>query len=257
MSALPLVSVVTPALDCSRFIEETILSVKTQDYPRLEHVILTAGSTDGTTEIAMRHASEAVRVVDAGEVEQSPKVNEGFRLARGEIVGWLNGDDLYLPGAVRAAVSELMADRRLGMVCADYVEIDENGNQLRRVDAPEVDLDVLLNRENIISQPTVFLRRAAIERVGGVNERYLYAQDYELWLRVVSEFPAKHFPMYWAAYRRHGDQLTALHGPAIGPEIRRASRANGGRFFSELGFTHSKPLRAMRRLRRSLTGLRG
>ena len=255
MSVLPLVSVVTPAFNCSGFIEETVLSVSSQDYPRIEHIVVDGGSTDGTLEILARYPE--LRWISEPDQGQSNAINKGVRMAQGEILGWLNADDLYLNGAITAAVSELTVDRRLGMVCADHIEIDEFGNQLGRVNSPEVDLDVLLNRGNIISQPTVFMLRAAFESAGGVNEQYRYAMDYELWLRLVSAFPAKHIPACWAAFRRHDNQLTVRQGHAFGREIRRASRANGGRFFSELGFTYSKPLRAIRKLSQSLAGPRG
>lgn len=250
--AVPLVSVVTPVLNCAPFIAETMLSVRGQDYPRVEHIVLTAGSTDGTTQIALEHATNDVRVVEESEIEQSPKVNEGFRLARGDIFGWLNGDDLYVAGAITAAVSELTANPYLGMVCADYIEIDERGCKIRNIEAPDVDLEKLLNYGNGIAQPTVFLRRSVVQDVGGLDEAYLLAQDYEFWLRVVAKFPVKHVPAYWALYRRHGGQLTSRRSHAIGREIRKASRAHGGRFFSEVGFTHSTPLRAFRRMKTSL-----
>lgn len=249
-SELPLVSIVTPVLNGSRFVEETVRSVEAQDYPRIEHIVIDGGSTDGTLEVLARYPK--VRTVSKPGESLASRVNTGFAMAKGEIVGWLNADDLYLAGAVTAAVSELIAGQHLGLVCADHVEIDASGNRLRRVDSPEVDLDVLLNRGNTISQPTVFLRRRAIETVGGLNERYQYTIDYELWLRLVSAFPAKHVPECWVAFRRHDNQMTAVHGHAFGREIRRASLANGGRFFSDLGFTHSKPLRAIRRVRRGL-----
>jgi glycosyltransferase involved in cell wall biosynthesis len=248
--ANPLVSVVTPALNCSRFIEQTILSVSAQDYPRIEHIVVDGGSTDGTLEILARYPG--LRWISEPDRGQSNAINKGVGMAQGEIIAWLNADDLYLNGAITAAVAQLTADERLGMVCADHVEVDEVGRELRTVRSPNVDLDVLRNRGNIISQPTVFMRRAAFESVGRVNEQYRYAMDYELWLRLVSAFPAKHVTACWAAFRRHDDQLTIRRGRAFGAEIRKASRANGGRFFSELGFTYSKPLRALHRLETEL-----
>jgi glycosyltransferase involved in cell wall biosynthesis len=245
----PLVSVITPALDAERYIEATIQSVRSQSYPRIEHIVLTAGSTDRTAEIVASH-TPPIRLVRNGAKEQSPKINEGLRVARGPIVGWLNADDLYLPDAVSRAVSELTSNPSLAMVCADYVEIDERGDWIRHMPCPDFDLEALLNVGNLVAQPTVFMRTDAARAVGGVDLAYRYVPDYELWIRMGLRYPVKHVSEYWAAYRRHPDQMTSVHGDGFGAEMRRASRKNGGRFFCELGFTYSRPLRIARRISR-------
>src|SRR5688572_1037654 len=102
---LPLVSIVTPSLNQGRYLDEAIRSVQGQDYPRLEHVVVDGGSTDETLDVLRRHPH--LRWVSEPDGGQSDAVNKGFRLARGEIFGWLNADDYYLPGAVAAAVAVL------------------------------------------------------------------------------------------------------------------------------------------------------
>ena len=120
--APPLVSVVTPSLNQAAYIEEAILSVRKQDYPRIEHIVVDGGSTDGTLEILGRYrhllwSSEP----DEG---QADALNKGFARARGTVLGWLNADDRYLPGAVSAAVAAL-AETGSALVHGGWRQVDE------------------------------------------------------------------------------------------------------------------------------------
>src|SRR5438309_5772154 len=125
--SLPLVSVVTPSLNQGAYIEETIRSVLDQDYPRIEHIVVDGGSTDGTLEILRRYPHLTwVSEPDGG---QADAVNKGFRLAEGEIFGWLNADDLYLPGTISAAVA-VLRETGCGLVHGGWRQIDEEGKTI-------------------------------------------------------------------------------------------------------------------------------
>jgi glycosyltransferase involved in cell wall biosynthesis len=249
MSDYPLVSVVTPVFNIGRFLGETIRSVQAQDYPALEHIVIDSGSTDNTGEVLAEHSSFVKPIWD-GPKTQTSKLNIGFDAANGEIIGWLSGDDLYLPGVVRQAVEELQRHPTAAMVYADHIEVDEEGRELGRVESAPFDLDRLINVGNLVAFGTVFMRADVIRELGGVDERYEYAPDYELWIRIGKRFPVRRVNEPWVAYRRHGGQQMTVSSPRVGRAIRQASRRHGGRYFSEVGFTHSKPLRALRLLRR-------
>jgi glycosyltransferase involved in cell wall biosynthesis len=248
MTDYPLVSIVTPVFNTGRFISETIRSVQAQDYPALEHIVIDSGSTDNTSEVLAEHSS-SVNVIWDGPKKQTSKVNIGFEVARGEIIGWLSADDLYLPGVVRRAVEELQRHPHAGMVYADHLEVDEEGRELGGVESAPFDLHRLINVGNLVSAGTVFMRAEAVREMGGLDERYEYAADYELWIRLGKRFPVRRVNEPWVAYRRHCGQMS-VSSPRVGRTIRKASRRHGGRYFSELGFTHSKPLRALRLLQR-------
>jgi glycosyltransferase involved in cell wall biosynthesis len=246
VSKNPLVTVLSPALDAERFIEATIESVLTQDYEPVQHIVLLAGSTDATAAIVEKYAS-SLSVKD-GPLTLPSKLNYGVRISTGEIIGWLSSDDLYLPGAISAAVEALVNYPDVGMVYADHLEIDTQGHEIRRINCPDFDLSTQLNRGNLVSQPTAFFRRETFSRAGAFDERFRFAIDYELWIRMGKCSRIRHVDAYWAAYRRHPGQQSYVHAREVGAEIRRASRLHGGGFFSEIGFAHSRPLRLVRKV---------
>jgi glycosyltransferase involved in cell wall biosynthesis len=240
VSERPLVSIVTPSLNQARFIAETIASVASQDYPNIEHVVVDGGSTDGTVDILRRYPSlQWVSEPDGG---QSDAINKGLRRARGEIVAWLNSDDVYLPGAVTRAVRALQAEPGPAMVYANFLEVDELGAERSRAQAPAFDLDTLVNVRNYILQPTVFLLRSVLDEVGLLDPSYHAAMDWDLWIRIGKSHRVEHVDDYWAAARWHGASKSAGLGAAragdFWPEARRVSRSHGGRFLSPLFVEH-------------------
>src|SRR5438128_8552250 len=129
--ALPLVSIVTPSYNQGRFIEDTIRSVLAQDYPNLEYIVVDGGSTDHTLDVLRRYEGR-LRWVSEPDRGQSEAINKGFRMARGEIVSWLNSDDTYVPGAIGKAVAHLGARPEVVMVYGEGYLLDEGGRVTRR-----------------------------------------------------------------------------------------------------------------------------
>jgi glycosyltransferase involved in cell wall biosynthesis len=228
----PLVSIVTPSLNQGQFVEETIRSVLDQDYPRIEHIVVDGGSSDGTLAVLERYphltwTSEA----DRG---QADAVNKGFAMAGGEIFGWLNADDLYLPGAVSTAVAALRGSGA-GLVHGAWMQIDERGETIRPcIAVVPFDLDAQLNDRNAVCQPGAFFTREAFEAVGGLDASYRYAMDYELWLKLGARFPVTNVPVVLGAYRLHPASKTVAETSGFWAETVRASRAHGGKRFSKI-----------------------
>lgn len=234
----PLVSVVTPSLNQGGYIEEAIASVLEQDYPRVEHIVIDGGSTDGTLDVLRRYPH--LRWVSEPDAGQAAAINTGFRFARGDIYGWLNADDYYLPGAITAAV-ELMQASACGLVHGGWRRVDEHGNVLRDVSPIPFDYARQLDEVNAVCQPGSFFPREAYWAVGGVDESYRYAMDYELWLKLGERFAVRHVDRLQAAYRYHGRSKSIAEYEAFGPETIRASRAHGGRFLSPMYVTFYLP----------------
>ena len=188
MEDLPAITVVTPCLNAAGTIAEALESVRSQDYPRVEHLVIDGGSTDGTLETLSE--AEGVRVIsepDRGRVEA---VNKGIAMASGDVVGWLNADDRYEPGALRA-VGEAFAGRPGATWVTGYCRIiDGAGREIRRgVTAYK---NAFLRRfsyrlyltQNFVSDPATFVRRDVLLHAGPLDDRYAISHDYDLWLRV-------------------------------------------------------------------------
>lgn len=198
---LPLVSIITPSLNQGRFIRDTIGSVLGQDYPRLEHIIIDGGSTDDTLEI-LRSYGERIIWRSAPDLGQADAVNHGFRLARGDILGWLNSDDTYQPGAVRAAVEHLLAHPDTAMVYGDAYYIDHHNAVVGTYPTEDFDADRLAEA-CVICQPTAFIRRAALEKVGLLDPTLHYCMDYDLWIRLSRHFRIDRIRRFLANSRRY------------------------------------------------------
>ena len=225
----PLVSIVTPSLNQGAFIEAAIKSVLEQDYPRIEHIVIDGGSTDGTLGILGRYP--LLRWVSEPDRGQSDALNKGFRMATGEIFAWLNADDLYLPGAVGAAVRELQ-ETGCGLVHGGWRQIDETGTSLGDVAVKRLVYRDLLEVHNMVAQPSTFFTRAAFEAVGGVDTRYHYAMDYDLWLKLAERYDVREIDRTLAAFRIHDQAKSSAEADRFWPEVRRISRRHGGRFFT-------------------------
>lgn len=227
----PLVSVVTPSLNQGLFIEEAIRSVLEQDYPRIEHIIVDGGSTDGTLDVLRRY--KHLRWISEQDAGQAEALNKGFAMARGEIFGWLNSDDLYLPGAI-AVAADALRETGCGLVHGSWRQIDENGQLLRDVEAVPFDLRRQLDYANLVAQPGALFTRLAFEAVGGVDVTYRYAMDYELFLRIGARFEVRHVDRVLGAYRYHPRSKTVAEAEGFVDETFRAARTHGARLRSRM-----------------------
>jgi glycosyltransferase involved in cell wall biosynthesis len=236
MAEPPLVSIVTPSLDQGRFLEDAIRSVLDQDYARIEHVVVDGGSTDGTVELLGRHAH--LTWISEPDEGQSEALNKALALSSGEVIGWLNADDRYLPGAVASAVAALERNPDAGMVYGNYVDVDEAGCVLNRNRSPGFSLERLINDGNLVPQPAAFVRRTVLERVGFVDPELHYAMDYDLWIRIGKVARVVHVDEYWAEFRLHPAAKSVARLDAFWREERLVSRRNGGKLLSGLLVRH-------------------
>jgi glycosyltransferase involved in cell wall biosynthesis len=214
----PKISIVTPTFNQGHFIEETILSVANQGYPNLEHIVIDGGSKDETPAILQRYRKRLAYAVSEPDNGQSHAINKGFARATGDILTWLNSDDMLAPGAL-AAVAMAFATSNAEMIAGICV-LHENGRVIGRhltscADGP-LPLDEILDIEGawlvgeFFYQPEVFFSRRVWQRAGGrVDESLYYSMDYELWLRfgeVGAVLHAVGRPL--ALYRVHAQQKT-------------------------------------------------
>ncbi len=199
----PLISVVTPSYNSAAYVARCIESVFRQDYPHVEHVIQDGGSTDGTVEI-LRGYGERVRWVSERDGGQSDGLNRALQRCRGEVIGVLNADDEYLPGALRWAAARLAEHPDAAAVYGDQYDIDESGRVLHEYRGQPYDFTKVFCCEHVIPAQAAFIRRSYFERVG------LYADttrrtcpDYEMWVRIGLRYPIVYAPGFVAGYRWH------------------------------------------------------
>ncbi len=201
---MPLVSIITPSYNQAAFLEQTIQSVLRQDYAQVEYVVIDGASTDGSLDIIQRYTDRLDGWISEPDSGQAEAINKGLRDSRGEIVAWLNSDDLYLPGAVTSAVAVLEADPSLGMVFGDAITVDADGRPLNQLAFGDWQLVDLMGFR-IICQPAVFMRRAVLEKAGFLDPSYHFMLDHHLWLRMARLAPIRHIPVHLAAARYHQD----------------------------------------------------
>jgi glycosyltransferase involved in cell wall biosynthesis len=219
MSDLPLVSIVTPSYNQARFLEATLHSVLEQDYPNIEYLVVDGASTDGSVDIIRRYADRLTWWVSEKDSGQSEAINKGLHWARGEIVGWLNSDDVYLPGAVSAVISAFRSNPDAAVVYGDALAIDADGNSFNVMHARQYSL-VDLMAFNIICQPTAFMRRSVLEQVEYLNPAYHLLMDNLLWMNLARVAPLVYVPQAWAAARYHDQAKNRTRGAAYGREAR-------------------------------------
>ena len=219
MSDLPLVSIVTPSYNQARFLEATLRSVLEQDYPNIEYLVVDGASTDGSVDIIRRYADRLTWWVSEKDSGQSEAINKGLRRARGEIVGWLNSDDVYLPGAVSAAVAAFRSSPDAAVVYGDALAIGEAGRPFNVMHARQYSL-VELMAFNIICQPAAFMRRSVLEQVEYLNPDYHLLMDNLLWMNMARVAPLVYVPQAWAAARYHDQAKNRTRGAAYGREAK-------------------------------------
>lgn len=238
-SSLPLVSIVTPSYNQSRYLAATIESVLGQDYPNLEYIVVDGGSTDGSVEIIKRYADKLAWWVSEKDKGQTDAINKGFARARGEILAWLNSDDTYEPGAVREAVEFLLANPEVGLVYGDCNFIDENGTKYGKFNAAQTDLEKLRRGYVHIPQQASFWRADLWKKVAPLDESFFFAMDYDLWVRLaqISEF--RYLPgRTWANFRLHSDAKSIAADKYCWDEMMRVHYSDGGSFFSIINAKH-------------------
>lgn len=201
--SLPCVSVVTPSFNQGEFLETTMRSVLDQDYPSFEYLLVDGGSTDGSMDIIRRYSPRLAYWTSQPDGGQADAINKGFARARGEILAWLNSDDMYEPGAMRAAAEAFRAQPGADALYGDCAYVNEAGNLLTVFRGQPFDLASYLRTEGFIHQPTVFLRRRVLDQVGPLDQSFALCLDYEYWLRMARCCRWLYLPRVLARFRVH------------------------------------------------------
>lgn len=229
MQNSPLVSVVTPSFNQAKYLERTIQSVLSQDYPNLEYIIIDGGSSDGSVDVIKKHERQLAWWISEKDRGQTEAINKGFARAKGEIIAWLNSDDTYEPGAVREAVEQFTLHPEISAVYSQTNYINENDKIIGRFPAAQTDYKKLRRGYVHVPQQACFFRADLWKKIGPLDATFYFAMDYDLWVRLAAEAPMLFIPeKTWANFRLHSDAKTISADDRCWPEMLRVHYREGG-----------------------------
>ncbi len=204
----PLVSVVLPVYNQASYLPVALDSIFAQVYPNYELIVVNDGSTDGTAEVLAEYHRHHVFTVITQDNQGLPRaLNAGFERARGDYLTWTSSDNAMLPEMLATLVQALEADRGVGLVYADRYLIDDDGNELGRLDLPDYDRYLLLHA-NLVHCCFLY-RRECMERVGLFDPEFIYGEDWEYWIRISESYAMKRVPKPLYRYRLHRSSMTS------------------------------------------------
>lgn len=225
----PRISVVTPSYNQGQYIEETILSVLNQNYPNLQYIVVDGASNDGTREILERYRDRIDVLIIEPDDGQTQAINKGFKLADGELLAWLNSDDMYAPGALHMAAWSWMQTQAdvIAGICLEHSDrkfatINKPAAKPEEFTIPTLaDIFRYWLRGHFFYQPEVFFSRCILQKVGLLDESLHYTMDYDLWMRFaaagatlkVSDWPH-------AFFRKHAAQKTSALADTVEEQAR-------------------------------------
>lgn len=237
--AAPRITIVTPSYNQVEYLEDCLNSVLSQAYPNLEYIVLDGGSTDGSREVIARHGNHLAYWRSEPDDGQAAALKEGFQCATGDILAWLNSDDLLAEGSldrvaeawdgcggevIVAGGCELIGPEGSGEV--HFPSFQSDFGQVTEMQAEQI-LDMARHwfPGDYFYQPEVFFPRSAYERVGGIDPSYYYTMDFDLWVRfALARVPVIVLGSTLAMYREHGGQKTADKASLYSEMVKTANR---------------------------------
>lgn len=240
----PKVSVITPSYNQAKFIRMTIDSVLSQNYPNLEYIVMDGGSTDGTVEI-LKSYGKRIQWVSKKDKGQSDAINRGLKMATGEIVSYLNSDDLYKKESLLEVGNFFQKNPQYYFLSGKCDVIDEKGNIIdnfitlyKNFFLRHLSKKNVLSIINFISQPATFWRKEVISKIGFFDQKLDYAMDYDYWLRTIKIYKLGYIDRYLASYRIHSQSKSGSNFAALLAEGYQVSKSHSGVFLSGIHRIH-------------------
>ncbi len=207
---LPKISVITPSYNQGQFIEETILSVIGQDYPNLEYIVIDGGSNDNTVDILKKYEKQFAYWVSEKDSGQSEAINKGFKKATGEIVCWLNSDDIFIKDALHKVVKFFNENQELDLVNGQLILIDEHSRILSSNFNIEQNKWYAKHGIYYISQPSLFWKREIFDKVGFLREDFHASMDLDFLIKIFkNNFKVGHLEKILAGFRIHNSSKSS------------------------------------------------
>lgn len=228
MAAEPLVTIVTPSYNQAAYLGQTMQSVFAQTYPQIEYIVVDGGSQDGSRELIEAQAQRLAWWVSEPDQGQTDAINKGFARSTGRYLAWLNADDILHPQAVAEAVAYLEAHPQTGLVYGDADYIDASGRVVGRFPAAQTDYARLRRGYVHVPQQAAFWRADLWHQVGPLDPSFVFAMDYDLWVRLAKVSQIQYVPRLWAQFRLHADSKTIQNDQRAWDEMLRVHWREGG-----------------------------
>jgi glycosyltransferase involved in cell wall biosynthesis len=239
------ITVVTPSYNQADFVGETMRSVREQDHPDVEHIVVDGVSTDGSLEV-IRQFGDAATIISEPDSGQTDAINKGLRRATGEVVCWLNSDDYFLPGTLSTVARYFAEHPDCLWLTGDCVIVDRNGKPIQQpVRLYKRALRALpsafyLGLTNAITQPATFWRRSVHDRLGYLDESLHYTMDYDWWLRLRTLAAPARINRTLTAFRIHEESTGGSeYRKMFDEDMQTFSRHNGSRLLSRAHAAHN------------------
>jgi glycosyltransferase involved in cell wall biosynthesis len=200
------ISIITPSYNQGQFIKETIESVLSQGTKNLEYIIMDGGSTDNTVEV-IKEYGDKVQWKSEKDRGQTHAVNKGIKVATGDIIGWVNSDDIYYPEAFKMVLKIFEDNSNINVVYGNANHIDIDGNYMEDYYTEDFNFE-RLKEVCFICQPSVFFRRTAVEKYGYLDETLNFCMDYEFWIRLGKKESFYRINQVLAGSRLYADNKT-------------------------------------------------
>ncbi|MFK5891821.1 MAG: glycosyltransferase family 2 protein [Pseudomonadota bacterium] len=209
---IPKVSIITPSYNQGKFIKRTIESVLSQDYPNIEYIVMDGGSNDNTVDI-LKEYDDKITWVSEKDNGQTHAINKGIKACTGDIIAYLNSDDVYLPNTITKIVKDFNEKPDADFIYGDFWGIDKDDKILSKVKTIPFDNNILIYDANFICQPASFYRKRLFDMIGLFDEDLHFLMDYEFFLRAAKRKAGiVLYPDYLSAIRFHDDCKTLSDG---------------------------------------------
>ena len=207
---LPKISIITPSYNQANFLEETILSVLNQGYENLEYIIIDGGSNDGSVEIIEKYESRLAYWVSEPDNGQTHAINKGFKIATGELVAWMNSDDVFEAGSFHEVAKLSLNYPKTDVFTADKIHINEQGKIIHTQRYGPYHLYTFANDKMAFCNQAAFWRSSVFSKIGYLDENIQFAMDYEFFIRMgLNDLTFKHSPSFWGRQRYYSGTKTS------------------------------------------------
>lgn len=232
-NAQPLISIITPSYNQGHFIEDTILSVLGQTYKNIEYIIVDGGSTDSTMEVVTKFIDKIDIIIHEIDEGQADAINKGFKLAKGELVGWINSDDILYPECVEKIVELFAVNPDSTIFYHSWLDlINKNGNLIKRYQHIIPDYNHLLRANYNVIQQGSFYKFKNVSAVGFLDKKNHYCMDLDLWLNLLKTGNiVSTKDKSYSAFRIYNETKTSTGNEKFLQNIYNVLRKHGARWY--------------------------